>query len=500
MKMRSLKSGCLSVVLLLVLLLSCGCTQHTPPADVSSLPHNDISRVVSAISEVPVTSVPSAEEKSEVSDTAAVSEISVPSQETHDVSESLPSEPSEASEISAITEPVSSEESIDHPSSSHPDPSAFASEPAPESSLEDNSQPSEEVSPAPVDETSLIKGLRKKYFVNRLDTPSLQNFARLYKGALDCTERVTFSYEIPSAQLDTLMFLLNYDCPELIHLSGDYIPIYSDTYGDYVSGVGLIYYMSPDEYHQGMETLSQFQQQLSEQTAGMSPRETEQYVYDLLFNTVVFDDYSAHSGSIYGALIEHRARCEGISKAFAWCLQHCGMECMTVAGTPLWENTGAYAGHSWNIVRLDNDYYYVDVAADNLRSYPEESVVPLYGFLNSSEAQMQRTHLMNDIFRNLGVPPCFSDQMNYHVAAGQYISSDDDMQECFERILYNRYVSGEYMQISIRLDTEISYQNFIDNWESWLEQFCQKEGYVSCGNTVYYNDVSLTVVIVINPQ
>ena len=74
------------------------------------------------------------------------------------------------------------------------------------------------------------------------------------------------------------------------------------------------------------------------------------------------------------------------------------------------------------------------------------------------------------------------------------------MQECFERILYNRYVSGEYMQISIRLDTEISYQNFIDNWESWLEQFCQKEGYVSCGNTVYYNDVSLTVVIVINPQ
>ena len=83
MKMRSLKSGCLSVVLLLVLLLSCGCTQHTPPADVSSLPHNDISKVVSAISEVPVTSVPSAEEKSEVSDTAAVSEISVPSQETH---------------------------------------------------------------------------------------------------------------------------------------------------------------------------------------------------------------------------------------------------------------------------------------------------------------------------------------------------------------------------------------------------------------------------------
>ena len=65
MKMRSLKSGCLSVVLLLVLLLSCGCTQHTPPADVSSLPHNDISKVVSAISEVPVTSVPSAEEKSE---------------------------------------------------------------------------------------------------------------------------------------------------------------------------------------------------------------------------------------------------------------------------------------------------------------------------------------------------------------------------------------------------------------------------------------------------
>lgn len=483
---QSVKVSCLSVSLLLALCLPLtGCANRSTPTETASsfsVPDNSFlpesfPRFSSDVISHHDTSHPSSS-----------SVVSEPITESHDepsVSVSLVSEPTEESDTSVST--------VSEPEHSHT-----------ASSSQDSSEVSQEASAAhpydPMEDASTIESLEDKYFVNALEDDSLKHFARLYHGAADFSDKVTFSEPIPSSLLDDMMFLLNYDCPELIHVSGDYMPYYSDDYGEMVSGVRFTYTMTQEEYASAREELQVFRKQLLTDTDHMNDSDKEQYVYRLLFDQVIFDDYSRHAGSIYGALVEHRGRCEGISKAFAWCLQQCGMECLTVAGVPLWENTGAYAGHSWNIVRLEDTYYHVDIAADNMRNRETDPLVPLYGFLNSSDTQMAHTHRINDIFVRLGVPSCPSDRMNYHIMQGQYIDSSDDLHSRFDLILHNRYSPGENTQISIRFGTEETYRTFIDCWENDWETFRTTEDYPPCSSHIYYNDVSLTAAIVLTQK
>ena len=466
------------------LLLACGCTnkavQNEKPVSVVSSPVSKVSTPseVSEISAIESTVVSESVPEpaySEISSTASTSSTDDVSSESRN--ESLISDTEQSVEPSELSQ--QEESSSDDTSQTEPS----------ESSVHDLSSDDPEDSPVN------IEGLENKYFVKKLSEQELKDFACLYHAVVNCEQKAEFSHDVPSDQLDKMMFLLNYDCPELIHVSGDYMPYYSDVYSEYVTGVRFTYHMTKDEYQKCREELETFRKQLQENTRDMNPYETEMYVYQMLFEQTVFDDYAARAGSVYGALIEHRARCEGISKAFAWCMQSCGVECLTVAGIPLWENNGAYAGHSWNIIHLEDGYYHVDLTADNLKNYSGEVTVPLYGFLNADDEQVRRTHLVNDFFVSLGVPECTSDLMNYHKRLGQYIGSDDNMQNCFDIILQNRYHEGENTQISIRLDTSDTYQYFIDSWEDWFEQFRQMNGYSPCNSTIYYNDVALTVVI-----
>lgn len=480
MKKRSVKTRLLLTGILLSLLLpTVGCNNRKTP-DTTSFTVPDNSFVAESFL-VPQTSESSTDTPSSEPTSAETSE---PSMESHEPSDntsevSLPSEPS-SQDSSSVSFDASD-------SRTEPSESRHTDESSREASVQ---QPYD-----PLEDASDIEELDNKYFVNELDADALRHFARLYHGAASFAEKVTFSEDIPSELLDDLMFLLNYDCPELIQINGDYMPYYSDDYGSTVSGVRFTYTMNQDEYQQAQQALDTFRQQLVEDTSYMNPDEKEMYVYRLLFDRVIFDDYRKHAGSIYGALIENHARCEGISKAFAWCLQQCGMECLTLAGTPLWENTGAYAGHSWNIVKLEDNWYHVDVTADNLKISEDEATVPLYGFLNSSDAQMERTHRINEIFLRLGVPSCPSEQMNYHVTRGQYIDSGDDLQNRFDSILHNRYIEGEDAQISIRLDTEETFHTLIDHWEEWWEDFRIAQDYLPCDSSMLLNDVALTVVI-----
>ncbi|MBO6015670.1 MAG: hypothetical protein J6P60_03680 [Lachnospiraceae bacterium] len=60
----------------------------------------------------------------------------------------------------------------------------------------------------------------------------------------------------------------------------------------------------------------------------------------------------------YGALVQHKAVCEGYSKAFVYILKNkLGIECCMVSSSAM--------NHAWNLVLLDGHYYHVDVTWDD---------------------------------------------------------------------------------------------------------------------------------------
>jgi hypothetical protein len=89
-------------------------------------------------------------------------------------------------------------------------------------------------------------------------------------------------------------------------------------------------------------------------------------VHDYLVDTVEYDSYtdSDSSHTLYGALINKLAVCDGYTKAFKFFLDSLGISCVEVCGVAQ-NSAGVTESHAWNDVLLNGKWYAVDVTWDD---------------------------------------------------------------------------------------------------------------------------------------
>ena len=66
----------------------------------------------------------------------------------------------------------------------------------------------------------------------------------------------------------------------------------------------------------------------------------------------------------YGALVNHKAVCDGFSKAYAILCQYFGIKCMVVNGRSAFRNSPKVE-HAWNIVEFEGKNYHIDSTWDS---------------------------------------------------------------------------------------------------------------------------------------
>ena len=109
--------------------------------------------------------------------------------------------------------------------------------------------------------------------------------------------------------------------------------------------------------------------------------EKERLIHDYIVNTITYDvsiasrvfeygDTLPHAFDIYGAAIEGKAVCEGYAKLFQYLCYCTGINSTQILGTSEGSN------HMWNAVKLDDEWYQIDVTWDDTNS----ATVPFYGF------------------------------------------------------------------------------------------------------------------------
>lgn len=146
------------------------------------------------------------------------------------------------------------------------------------------------------------------------------------------------------------------------------------------------------------------------------------YVYEYLINTVEYQAGSADSQNIQSALLYHASVCAGYAKAFQYILHRMGLFCTYVTGT-----TKDGGDHGWNMVRIDGDYYYVDVTwgdpvfAGQIDGDSSESVTN-YNYLCCTEYDLFKTHVPGDL---ITLPACTSDKYDYYKLNGFYYETFD---------------------------------------------------------------------------
>lgn len=122
--------------------------------------------------------------------------------------------------------------------------------------------------------------------------------------------------------------------------------------------------------------------------------EKERYVHDALMQTVDYNVQAQMNQSAFSALVNGESVCAGYARAFQYLMQQLGIPCYYCTGT-------VGEDHAWNIVKLGNTYYNVDVTWDDTQT-------PTYDYFNKTDAAFAGTHVRTSL--SVYLPACAEDK------------------------------------------------------------------------------------------
>lgn len=286
---------------------------------------------------------------------------------------------------------------------------------------------------------------------------TLTNSEKLvYNQMADCLmnyrEEVTISTTVEE-EADLAFQCLISDHPEIFWTSAYELVTY------HLSGIDSQYVFKP-VYTMSVEEIKQYQKQIEEavwQCLDKIPQnadtyEAVKYLYEYIILNTDYNKKAENNQNICSVFLEHESVCMGYSKAFQYLLQKCGIEAVTVSGESEEE------AHAWNLVKLDENYYYVDVTWGD----PEFSAVEEigtdyldYSFFCMTTRDLLKTHKIDNIFP---LPDCVAVNYNFYYKEGLYLA---EFQKKVVDEMIKRYFA-EHSFVSIRCQDASVYRKLYD--------------------------------------
>ena len=201
--------------------------------------------------------------------------------------------------------------------------------------------------------------------------------------------------------------------------------------------------------------------------SGMTPYELEVAVNDWLCVNITYDEITQNRDTLYGALIEKAAACEGYSASFQYIMRLMGVECLMMFGI-FGEEGGETINHAWNAAKLDGLWYQVDVTLN--ATIMVENYLPSRRYLNRTDEYMSYDHFWHAAGIRVNVPiVCTATEYNYFVMNGQHpIASDEDFARSVTDIVSRAHAEEipmfelEYNRAYARLSEITDKLNLID--------------------------------------
>ena len=125
-------------------------------------------------------------------------------------------------------------------------------------------------------------------------------------------------------------------------------------------------FSTKQEIDEALSFLDGMRKEIGRQLEGQNDFEKIKQVHDWLIDNIEYDTRleANEPYSIYGALVEGRAVCEGYARSFKYILDELGIPCVLVSGTGTNSN-GETESHAWNYVQLNGEWYAIDVTWDD---------------------------------------------------------------------------------------------------------------------------------------
>ena len=291
-----------------------------------------------------------------------------------------------------------------------------------------------------------------RYYYDRLS----EKDKIIYKAIYDGIMQYKTSVEVPGIDLNENKVGWIYHCVlwdnPFIFSVGEYAMWHALTSDNRIKMTVLCDSQSEKKYRSELESV--VNKILSNpKLSKMSDFQKEVFVHDFVINNVEYDKTLGDNGAriepytAYGALVQRKAVCEGIAKATKLLLNLLDVKCIVVSG----EFEGQ--GHAWNIVKIDDWAYNLDVTMDMGRVVHKGML--RYNYFNFRDEDIDSYRLINSDW----IPRCTAIGNNYVIKAAGYVSNYERLKKYIEkclnakkRCLYfkpNRNIDNQYTNISL---------------------------------------------------
>lgn len=281
-------------------------------------------------------------------------------------------------------------------------------------------------------------------FENQVDivhTPSLGRFcySHLNKDQQLCYEKIRKAVEqhrdyllwnnncCDFDMLNKILMYVTFDYPEYFWYSNESCYIEYNSSDKVPMKINFKYEYSRDEVYQiNGEIYSEVKKYLEGVSNLTTDYDRALNAYEHIINNTTYDNVRANAGynsfadmdgdtmscwNITGVFLNHNAICRGYAQAYQYLMNLQGIECGYVYG----------GGHCWNIIKLDNEWYYIDVTwgdpVTELRytntgeiRYIEQGID--YSFFCMTTEQLLQLHTP-DADINPELPQCTATKYNY---------------------------------------------------------------------------------------
>lgn len=237
------------------------------------------------------------------------------------------------------------------------------------------------------------------------------------------------NYVMDSYQIKKVLYAVQNDHPEIFWISNTF-SYYTDKKSTTIKLSST--FSKHDQQSAANELNKKIFNVLSKIPAGYSDYEKEMFIHDYIVENCSYADRQNQNPRIftsYGCLVQGHAVCEGYSKALQILMCAAGIECRTIQGSRGNET------HMWNLVRIDDNWYHVDVTWD------DKEQLNRYSYFNLDDNLIRKDHQIavsaserpQDYFKNqyynFALPQCTSLKDNYFEKNAVKIENENNLKD-----------------------------------------------------------------------
>lgn len=238
---------------------------------------------------------------------------------------------------------------------------------------------------------SILDDYTKKWGYNTLSDKQKAAYELILDGALKNKSSISLrELNITVSDLKKAFWACDYDNPKLLNIDSGYGYTYS---GSRIYSIEIQYGKTASQTATALANVEAKTADIIARAKKLpSDYDRVKLFHDWIINNTVYTlTGSKYISETDGPILYGKALCEGYSRAFEYLCQSVGIECVCISG----EGNGG--GHMWNMVKVDGEWYHIDVTWDDPITTTGEQVLR-YNYFLVSDAKIKENHTISNNF------------------------------------------------------------------------------------------------------